>query len=122
MKPVIGSRVVYQLSRYDADEINRRREDFAAFNHANRSSVTEPGFPGRSGHIGHFGNPASEGDLCAADVVAIFSPGSTTVNLQVHLDGNDHFWATSRPRGSGTGQWVWPAEPEREPGDRPQRF
>jgi hypothetical protein len=120
MKPAIGSRVVYQLSQYDADEINRRREDFAAFNRANRSSVTEPGFPGRSGHIGHFGNPASEGDVYPADVVRTF--GGSTANLQVHLDGNDTYWATSRAQGDGHAQWSWPQPPERESGDRPARF
>lgn len=123
MLPVLGSRVVYQLTAGDAEQINRRREDFAAFNRANSAPTATPGyFPGRSGHVGHFGNPASEGDLYPADVVWISTSGSTTVNLQVHLDGNDHYWATSRTRGSGPGQWVWPAEPEREPGDRPQRF
>lgn len=120
MKPAIGSRVLYKLHADDAEQINRRRTDFAVFNRVHHPADHEPGsFPGRSGHIGHYGNEVTEGGVYPADVVRIFSPGATTVNLQVHLDGNDVYWATSRPRGDQPGQWTWPAQPEREPGDRP---
>ena len=108
MTPTIGRIVHYTLSSYDAAEINRRREDFAAFNRANRDAAPEPGhFPGRSGHVGHYGNPASEGDVCAAVVTAAWD-GDNAVNLKVLLDGNDDYWATSRSEGDGPGVWSWP--------------
>jgi hypothetical protein len=34
------------------------------------------------------------------------------VNLQVVLDGNDHYWATSRIQGDEPGQWRWPPIPD----------
>jgi hypothetical protein len=33
--------------------------------------------------------------------------GGTAANLQVFLDGNDAYWATSRVEGSERGNWVW---------------
>lgn len=120
MKPTLGRIVHYKLTREDAEQVNRRRADFAAFNHANRSSVTEPGFPGRSGHVGHFGNEAAEGDVYPAMVVRTF--GGSTVNLQVYLDGNDAYWATSRMGGDAPGEWMWPPRVEHEAGDRPPRY
>jgi hypothetical protein len=123
MKPTLGRIVHYKLTAGDVEQINRRREDFHAFNRANRASAASPGyFPGRSGHVGHFGNEVTEGDVYPATVVRIFSPGSTTVNLQVQLDGNDTYWATSRPEGDEPGQWSWPPRVEHEAGDRPARF
>jgi hypothetical protein len=98
-QPTIGRIVHYQLTESDADQINRRRQDFGAFNHANRDAASSAGeFPGRSGHIGHFGNAVTEGSLCAAVVVAVFGNGEH-LNLKVLLDGNDDYWATSRPEG-----------------------
>ena len=108
MEATIGRIVHYTLSAYDAEQVNRRREDFAAFNRANRDIASEAGsFPGRSGHVGHFGNPASEGDVYPAMVVRT-SGSNAAVNLQVHLDGNDTYWATSRGEGADAGQWRWP--------------
>lgn len=105
MTPTVGRIVHYKLSDYDAAAINQRRGDAAAFRH----SVTEPveaGETGRTGHVEHTGNQAGEGDVCAAVIVRVFSPA--TANLQVLLDGNDHYWATSRMEGDGPGQWSWP--------------
>lgn len=105
--PSVGRTVHYKVSATDADQINRRRADAQAF----RSGLTqpvEPGGTGRSGHIEHHGNQVTEGDVYPAVIVRVFSPESTTVNLQVSLDGNDHFWATSRQEGEDPGNWSWP--------------
>lgn len=32
----------------------------------------------------------------------------SSVNLQVFLDGDCSYWATSRGEGDGHGQWSWP--------------
>jgi hypothetical protein len=42
-------------------------------------------------------------------IVKIF-PGNPhgVVNLQVYLDGNDAFWATSRHEGPDESEWQWP--------------
>ena len=85
MIPTVGRTVHYKLSAHDAERIDDlRKGDFA------------------NGH----GNQASEGDICAAVVVRTF--GASTANLQVQLDGDDHYWATSRMEGTEPGQWSWP--------------
>ena len=86
MKPSIGRIVHYSLSQHDADEINRRRTD---------SPQT--------------GNHAMEGDVYPAMIVRLFGETpESAVNLQVFLDGNDSFWATSRTLGEGPFHWAWP--------------
>jgi hypothetical protein len=86
LKPSIGRIVHYTLSQHDADEINRRRTD------------SPPS-----------GNHASEGDVYPAMIVRIFGETpESAVNLQVSLDGNDSFWATSRTLGEGPFHWAWP--------------
>jgi hypothetical protein len=124
MKATVGSRVLYKLTEQDAAGINVRRAHFKAHQTLIMSrpdfSEIEPGQEGRSGHIGHSGNDVAEGDVYPADVVRTFL--GTTVNLQVHLDGNDHYWATSRSEGEGPGFWSWPSRAEHEAGDRPPRY
>jgi hypothetical protein len=112
VKPSVGRTVHYTLNERDAQEVNRRRDDFAAF-HGSHPHPHEIAQPGATGHIAHVGNPVSEGDVCAAVVVRVSGLDPMTVNLQVQLDGNDHYWATSRAEGSGPGTRHWP---EREPG------
>lgn len=72
----------------------------------------------RSGRIGKLGtgqcNDARAGAIYPATVVAVFSPG--TANLTVQLDGPDTYWVTSvgeagepvegQPREAG--RWFWP--------------
>ncbi len=99
MKPRLCSLVVYTIGSGDAEQVNRRRADGDAI-----------------------GNQVRAGDEYPAIVVRDFNEASGTVNLKVLLDGNDDYWATSRVRGTGYGEWHWPPNPEREPGDRPQRF
>lgn len=55
-------------------------------------------------------NAVAEGQVYPATVVRVFSPGSSTVNLRVHLDGDGtaDYWATSRGEGDRPGGWVWP--------------
>lgn len=94
----IGQIVHYRLTAHDADAINRRRKDF----HESR------GADDRTGFIGHVGNYAAEGDVYPAVLVRVFDEGTVTCNLQVLLDGNDTYWATSRQQGEGPGTWAWP--------------
>lgn len=112
MKPTIGRIVHYVLTQDDANAINKRRADFQAFR-SNFSGPSDPGQAGADGHMAHVGNHAAEGDVYPAMVVRIFehaSPGC--VNLQVHLDGTDVFWATSRYEGNQSGHWTWPPRVE----------
>ncbi len=92
-KPSIGRIVHYTLTEADAEAINRRRPN---------------GPMGRNGDgaVVHAGNHAAEGQVYAAMVVRIFD--APYANLQVFLDGNDHYWATSRTEGEGPGFWCWP--------------
>lgn len=98
-QPTIGRVVHYTLSEHDADEINRRRQEFRASGNAYA----------HSGFAGHVGNEAREGDVYPAMIVRIFGDTpESAVNLQVVLDGNDTFWATSRTLGDGPSHWAWP--------------
>lgn len=84
MQATKGRTVLYKLSAADALRISKSR----AFG-------------------GVEGNSVGEGDVYPATVVED-GGGSDAVNLKVHLDGNDDFWATSRTKGDGPGHWVWP--------------
>jgi hypothetical protein len=52
------------------------------------------------------GTTPLRGQAYPAMVVRVF--GGPNVNLQVWLDGNDTYWATSRGEGDGDGCWSWP--------------
>ncbi|MFE9624277.1 hypothetical protein [Streptomyces sp. NPDC006527] len=97
-QPTIGRVVHYTLSEHDAESINRRRTDF----HESRSADSRTGF------VGHVGNHAEAGDVYPATVVRVWDETQVTVNLQVHLDGTDTYWATSRAEGDQPGHWSWP--------------
>jgi hypothetical protein len=101
--PSIGRIVHYKLSEQDADSINVRRSDFRAFQ-GSHAHPHEPGQPGATGHVAHVGNMVAASEVYPAVVVRTFE-GYEGVNLQVALDGNDHFWATSRVEGDEPGQW-----------------
>lgn len=84
----LGRKVHYKLS---ADDV----------------AAIDADFPMDAG--GHRRNPVREGQLCAADVVAVFEASTdNTANLQVQLDGNVTYWATSRREGTEPGTWAWP--------------
>ncbi len=106
MKPTIGRIVHYKLNDADAQAINKRRNDATAYNRANAGA--DPGQPGATGHQSHVGNHAEAGQVYPATIVRVFSPQTSTANLQVTLDGNDTYWATSRQEGDGEGAWSWP--------------
>lgn len=106
-QPTIGRIVHYTLNEADAEAINRRRADFEAFQRSHKHPH-EPGQPGATGHMAHVGNRAVAGQTYPAQVVRVFDPATTTANLQVALDGNDVYWATSRTEGEGAGHWRWP--------------
>lgn len=83
MQPTIGRVVHYTLTDADAYLIQQRR-------------TTD----------GTVANTTVEGQTYPATVVRTF--GGEAVNLQVHLDGPDTYWATSRTEGDGPGHWIWP--------------
>lgn len=97
-KPSIGRIVHYRLTAQDAADINRRRKDF----HESRSADDQTGF------VGHVGNHAAEGDVFPATIVRVWEESTIICNLQVQLDGNDTYWATSRAEGDEPGNWCWP--------------
>lgn len=101
MKPTIGRIVHYKLNAADAEAINRRRADWKAM-------VTDRDLPPHDGYQAHVGNQAEAGQVYPATVVRVFHPETSTANLQVTLDGNDTYWATSRQEGDGEGAWAWP--------------
>ncbi|WP_329272062.1 hypothetical protein [Streptomyces sp. NBC_01451] len=93
--PTLGRNVHYRASADDAVRINKRRKD----------AYTSGAYAQEDGTIAHLGNDVAEGQIFPAIVVRVWT-GS--VNLQVLLDGNDVFWATSRSEGEEPGKWAWP--------------
>ena len=115
MDITIGRTVHYTLNEQDATEINRRRTTGKSISDRMKSSVSateggaEPihGWP--AGAQAHIGNTAEAGQVYPAVSVRVWSPGCA--NLQVLLDGNDVYWATSRneqSEGNVNGFWAWP--------------
>lgn len=99
----VGTPVLYTLGVGDVEAINRRRSDYGTFRRA--ASHEARGEGALTGHQGHVGNPVSEGEQYPAVIVRVFDPSTTTANLQVFLDGNDAYWATSRQEGEGAGRY-----------------
>jgi hypothetical protein len=89
---MLGRIVHYRLSDDDVDSIARRRAELAKL----------------SAEAGVSFNAVEAGEVYPATVVACFD-GDGSVNLQVHLDGVDAHWATSRAEGAEAGMWCWPA-------------
>ncbi len=83
--PTIGRIVHYKLSDSDVGIIEQRRG------------------PG----VG--GNQVLAGQNYPALIVRTWGDTpESAVQLQVFLDGNDTYWATSRVSGHAPGQWIWP--------------
>ncbi len=101
----LGRIVHYVLSEQDALKINGRRTDGASI----QDRILEDKWP--CGAQAHIGNKAWAGDILPAIVVKVLP--SEQVNLQVFLDGNDVYWATTRaqaaPGRMEPGRWHWPA-------------
>lgn len=110
-----GEIVLYTLSADDAEKINRRRTTGDSIAERMKAKIepthgesqsTIKGWP--AGAQAHIGNGAKEGAQYAAIVVEDWKQQSAAsgvggsdsddaaVNLQVFLDGNDVYWATSR--------------------------
>jgi hypothetical protein len=101
--PTIGRVVLYTLSQQDAEQINKRRDDYA------RHMRTAAGRENQPGYAAHVGNTALPGDTYPAVIVRVFGPTpENRANLSVLLDGTDTYWATSRTEGDGEGEWSWP--------------
>jgi hypothetical protein len=101
MEGLTAGRIVhYVVTGADANEINRRRDDFRL------KKVVLP-WPG--GAQAHVGNPALEGDHFPAIVVWVLNPERGYINAQVFLDGNDSLWITTRPYSDDKepGTWHW---------------
>lgn len=96
--PTVGHVVHYVLTATDADAINRRRRN------AIEQSLKIGDY--HDGVMVHTGNAAEEGDVYPMMIVRVWS--DTTVNGQVHLDGNDLLWVTSVQVGTGPRTWSWP--------------
>ncbi len=112
MNVTIGRIVHYMLSEQDAASINVQRKDYRAFE-AGHKHPHEPGQPGATGHQAHYGNDVEAGQTYPALVVRVWGDG-TYGNLQVFLDGNDTYWATSRAEADAMtqlGRWTWPTIP-----------
>lgn len=112
MDITIGRTVHYTLNEQDAAEINRRRTNGGSIAARMKSSVPvhdgdEPSIYGwPAGAQAHIGNTAEVGQVYPAVSVRVWTPGMA--NLQVMLDGNDVYWATSRHEGTEPGTWAWP--------------
>jgi hypothetical protein len=104
MTPTIGRIVHYTLSESDAAAINKRRDDYRkAVKGGAVAFMDEPGWQA------HVGNMAAAGDVYPAMIVRTWgSTPESAVQLQVFLDGNDTYWATSRAVGDKPGTYAWP--------------
>lgn len=89
-KPSIGRIVHYTLGEGDVLAIDRLVPMVNAAGQQARNAV----------HVG---------DVYPAMIVRVFDPSTTTANLQVFLDGDGSYWATSRTEGNGDAHWSWPA-------------
>lgn len=119
--------VVYTLTGEDAEKINRLRTDGASIAARMKIHATaarpidyDPEQPPNmiSGWPevaqAHIGNTAREGQKFPAVVVSLPANNDfEMVNLQVFLDGNDVYWATSvhpdQSKDPKPGTWAWPA-------------
>ena len=105
--PTLGRTVLYVLNETDAEQINRRR--------TNSTSIQQAMAVGQwpAGVQAHIGNHVKAGQTFPATVVAVWgNTPAAAVNLQVHLDGSDTFWATSRVHSEEGryGTYIWPGQ------------
>lgn len=102
--PSIGRIVYYTISEQDAEQINKRRADARNLNAAGVTLASQ----GLGPQI-HIGNRVEAGDVYPAMIVRTWgSEACHSQQLQVFLDGNDTFWATSVSEGEGQRRWSWP--------------
>lgn len=96
--PSIGRIVHFTFNAAQAAQVNKRRED------ANKSPV----IASNGGSVVHVGNAVHEGDVYPAMIVRVWGAEGAPVQLQVFLDGNDTYWASSASEGAAQGCWSWP--------------
>lgn len=100
--PTAGRIVLYKLSEQDAQAINRRRTTGQSI----AKRILDNLWP--AGAQAHIGNTVEAGDVLPAVIVKSWGVTPTScVNLQVFLDGNDTYWATSRNCGDMDGHYQW---------------
>lgn len=98
--PTIGRIVWYKMPTHHAMAINGRRK------HAQEKMDWHRAL--KSGAQVHVGNQVEAGQLYPAMIVRTWGDTPTSaVNLQVFLDGNDAFWATSTSVGDEDGKYQW---------------
>lgn len=101
----IGRFVHYVLNDEDAAKINGRRTSGSSI----QERILEDKWS--IGAQAHIGNKVAAGDVLPALVVRTLP--SEQANLQVFLDGNDVYWATTRAQAAPgrlePGRWQWPA-------------
>lgn len=85
--PTSGRIVLYCLSADDVVAINRRRTTSSEI----REMILDHKWS--IGAQAHIGNEVHEGDVFPGMVVRVWD--ADKINIQVNLDGNDVFWATS---------------------------
>lgn len=100
MKSLLGLTVLYTLTSQDAEQINRRRTNPNSI--ADR--IEQDKWP--MGAQAHIGNRVYADETYPATVVRQWGPD--TVNLKVHLDGTDFYWAPSIINGDDRGEWKFP--------------
>lgn len=97
--PTIGRIVHYTLTEWDADQVNRRRDDWKDDQAENATAV---------GFQAHVGNRAEAGQTYPMLIVRVWGDTpESSVNGQVFLDGNDVLWVTSCSVGEGPGYFAW---------------
>lgn len=96
----LGRIVLYTLSSQDVDAINDRQRRIDSMPASVAATALLPN-----------NNPLRPGQICPAIIVRVWDKPDAeyaTVNLQVLLDGDHTYWATSRSHGDGEGQWYEP--------------
>lgn len=106
--PTIGRVVHYRLNEHDVNVIRARRDIVAVGTPRTKPTALYAAEP--VAFRQHIGNEVKVGEVFPATIVRVFGETpQAPCNLQVHLDGNDTHWATSRSVGEGEGTFSWPS-------------
>lgn len=101
-----GSVVAYTMRAFDADEVNRRRDQFQEHQATASHGIHPHGHDGLTaapGYVAHIGLTAREGDVLPALVLAVHPSGNA--ELHVFQRGTDCQWLRNVPTGEGPGTW-----------------
>lgn len=90
-KAKLGDVVLYKLSTYDVDIIQRLRDTRGVHQYQANDVHAGQTYPARVVRTFHTGDDSAD---------------TGTVNLQVTLDGDDSYWATSRQPGDTDGSYT----------------